>query len=182
VPPNYKIKQKIMAKYHDSILAGHLGRMKTLELISRNYYWINMTKEINQYIDSCLTCQANKPSRQQLPGYLQPLLVPGKPWDYVTLDIIIKLPKSHGFDSILVVVDWLTKMSHFILTNKEVTAKDVANLYIQDVFKLHGTLSTWTSDHGLQFASQVMRDIHSSLGIKTALSTAYHPQSNRQTE
>jgi hypothetical protein len=56
VPPNYKIKQKIMAKYHDSILAGHPGRLKILELISQNYYWINMTKEINQYVDSCLTC------------------------------------------------------------------------------------------------------------------------------
>jgi hypothetical protein len=96
--------------------------------------------------------------------------------------MIVKLPKSHRFDSILVVVDWLTKMSHFIPTNKEVTAKDVANLYMQNVFKLHSTLSTWTSDYGPQFASQVMKDIHSSLGIKTALSTAYHPQSNGQTE
>jgi hypothetical protein len=79
VPPNYKIKQKIMAKYHDSVLAGHPGRWKTLELISQNYYWVNMTKEINQYVDSCLTYQANKPSRQQLPGHLQPLPIPGKP-------------------------------------------------------------------------------------------------------
>ena len=94
-----------MAKYHDSVLAGHPGRWKTLELISQNYYWVNMTKEINQYVDSCLTCQANKPSRQQLPGHLQPLPVPGKPWDHVTSDMIVKLPKSQGFDSILVLVD-----------------------------------------------------------------------------
>jgi hypothetical protein len=64
-----------------------------------------MTKEINQYVDSYLICQANKPSRQQPPGYLQPLPVPSKPWDHVTSDIIVKLPKSQGFDSILVVVD-----------------------------------------------------------------------------
>jgi hypothetical protein len=73
-------------------------------------------------------------------------------------------------------------MAHFIPTNEEVTAKDIANLYVQNVFKLHGTPSTWTSDCGPQFASQVMKDIHFSLGIKTALSTAYHPQSDGQTE
>jgi hypothetical protein len=99
-----------------------------------------MTKEINQYVDSCLTYQANKPNRQQLPGYLQPLPVPSKPWDHVTSDVIIKLPKSQGFDSILVVVDWLTKMAHFIPTKEEITAKDVADLYVQNIFKLHGTL------------------------------------------
>ena len=128
-----------------------------------------MTKEINQYVDSCLTCQANKSSRQQLPGHLQPLPIPGKPWDHVTLDMIVKLPKSQGFDSILVVVDQLTKMAHFIPTKEEVTAKDVADLYVQHIFQIHGTPSTWTSDRGPQFASQVMKDINDSLGLKNAL-------------
>jgi hypothetical protein len=67
--------------------------------------------------------------------------------------MIVKLPKLQGFNSILVVVDQLTKMAHFIPTNEEITAKDIANLYVQNVFKLHGTPSTWTLDCGLQFAS-----------------------------
>ena len=74
--------------------------------------------------------------------------------------MVVKLPKSQGFDSILVVVDWLTKLAHFIPTKEEVTAKDVADLYVQHIFRLHGTPSTWTSDRGPQFASQVMKDIH----------------------
>ena len=90
VPPNKEIKEKILTKYHDSIVAGHPGRTKTLELVSRNYYWINMTKDVNQYVDSCLICQSNKPSWQPLPGLLQPLPIPGKPWEHVTADMIVK--------------------------------------------------------------------------------------------
>jgi hypothetical protein len=69
------------------------------------------------------------------------------------LDMIVKLPKLQGFDSILVVVDQLTKMAHFIPTKEEITAKDIADLYVQHIFCLHSTPSTWTSDQGPQFAS-----------------------------
>jgi hypothetical protein len=97
-------------------------------------------------------------------------------------DIIVKLPLSNEYDSILVVVDWLTKMTHLIPTNESITASGVAKLYLDNVFRLHGLPKEWTTDRGPQFASQVMREIHKSLGIKSSISTAYHPQTDGQTE
>jgi transposase InsO family protein len=96
--------------------------------------------------------------------------------------MIMKLPQSNGYDSILVVVDWFSKMSHLIPTNESITAVDIAKLYLDNIFRLHGLPKEWTTDWGPQFASQVMKEIHKLLGIKTSISTAYHPQSDSQTE
>jgi transposase InsO family protein len=96
--------------------------------------------------------------------------------------MIVKLPLSNGYNSILVVVDWFSKMAHFIPTNETVTAIGVAKLYLDNVFQLHRLPKEWTMDQGPQFASQVMKEIHKMLGIKTSISTTYHPQSNGQTE
>jgi transposase InsO family protein len=123
-----------------------------------------------------------KPSNLAPPGKLRPLELPDIPWAEVTTDFTTDLPLSNGFDSILVVVDRFSKEVEFIPCNKTTTALDTARLYLHNVWKNHGLPSSIVSDRGPQFASQVMRDLCKRLGIQPKLSTAFHPQTDGQTE
>ena len=99
---------KLSEKTHNSRLGGHVGIKKTLELISRNWYWPGMRTDVESYVRACDACQRNKPSNQTPYGLLQPLSIPGRRWSDVTSDMIVKLPvTSRGNDSILVFVDRL---------------------------------------------------------------------------
>ena len=111
-----------------------------------------------------------------------PNAVPEGLWQVITADLITGLPKSEGFDSIAVVVDCFTKQVHLSATNATLSAEGLADLYIQDVFKLHGLPKQAISDRGPQFAAKYMRRILETLGVKSSLSTAYHPQTDGQTE
>jgi hypothetical protein len=182
VPKDKQLRNDIIQQYHDLLAAGHPGRHKTLELVTRNYWWPGITKSVNKYISSCITCLKNKKSQSFPTGPLLPLPVPSCPWEHITADMIIKLPPSNGYDSILVIVNQFSKMSHLIPTNKSITSVGIAKLYLDNIFQLHGLSKEWTTDQGLQFASQVMKEIHKLLGIKTSISIAYHPQSNGQTK
>jgi len=115
-------------------------------------------------------------------GELHPLPIPENRWDTVSIDFISKLPESHGYDAIMVVVDLTGKRGHFIPTHTTATALGSARLYLQHVWKLHGLLLSVLSDCGPQFVSQFMRELYRLLGIKVAASTAYHPQTDSQTE
>ena len=103
-----------MKQYHDIPTAGHGGTAKTTELIQRKYYWPHMRDLIKQYIKNCDTCQRTKVVRHVPYGLLQLNEVPKKPWKSLSMDFITDLPTSEGYDAILVVIDRLTKMSHFI--------------------------------------------------------------------
>jgi len=115
-------------------------------------------------------------------GELHPLPIPENRWDTVSVDFISELPESHGYDAIMVVVDSTGKHGHLIPTHTTATALGSAQLYLQHVWKLHGLPLSVLSDHGPQFVSQFMRELYHLLGIKVAASTAYHPQTNGQTE
>ena len=123
VPNNNNVKLKLLEIHHDSITAGHFGRAKTAEFISRNFWWKGMTKFVNRYVANCQTCIRGKASRQAPQGPLMSLDIPNTPWKSISMDFIVKLPKSNGFDSIFVVVDRLTKMAHFIPCNESMSAK-----------------------------------------------------------
>ena len=107
--------------------------------------------------------------------------VPDKPWAHIMADFIVKLPLSRGYDSILVVCDQLTKMAYFIPTEKT-SAKGLAVLFRDHVWKLHGLPESIISDRGAQFVAGLMKELNGMLGIKTKLSMAFHPQTDRQTE
>ena len=111
-----------------------------------------------------------------------PNAVPEGPWQVITADLITGLPRSEGFDAIAVVVDHFTKQVHLSPTKGTLTAEGLADLYIRDVFKLHGIPQQVISDRGPQFAAKYMRRLLETLGIKSSLSTAYHPQTDGQTE
>jgi transposase InsO family protein len=143
---------------------------------------VGLSTFVKEYTNRCERCARMKPSNLAPPGKLRPLELPNIPWAEVTADFTTDLPLSNGFDSILVVVDRFSKEVEFIPCNKTTTALDTARLYLHNVWKNHGLPSSIVSDRGPQFASQVMRDLCKRLGIQPKLSTAFHPQTDGQTE
>ncbi len=182
VPANEGIKKEILGLYHDAMMAGHPGQAQTLELVSRGYYWPSMKSYVNRYVEECDPCQRNKPIRDRLKGALQPLPIPTGPWQSISYDYIPHLPLSKGYDAILVVVDRFTKMAHFIPAKTKDEAPDTAERFRQYVWKLHGLPLDTVSDRGAQFNSAFMRSLYERLGIKPKFSTAFHPQTDGQTE
>ena len=182
VPDDDEIKLKILRQCHDSPVAGHLGQAKTLDLITRDYHWPRARQYINEYVNSCDTCARNKAPRHRPHGTLHPLPIPTAPWESVSMDYIVELPESNGYDTILVCVDRFTKMAHFCPTTTRVTAEETASLYLRHVFKHHGLPTNVISDRGPQFTSRFAARLFELCQIKSNKSTAFHPQSDGQTE
>ena len=141
-----------------------------------------MNRFVAEYIKGYDQCQRSKAYSRQPQGKLQPNPIPSEPWTDISADFIVKLPKSSGYDAILVVVDRFTKMVHLVPTTEELSALGLAKLYRDHVWKIHGLPNSIISDRGPQFASQVMKELNTLLGIRTKLSTAFHPQTDGQTE
>ena len=182
VPADTEVKLRILEACHDGRTAGHLGREKTLELVSREYTWPGMRGFIEEYVRTCETCARNKTPRHRRHGQLQPLPIPGGPWRSVSMDFIVQLPLSDGYDAIYVCVDRFTKMAHFCPTNSTITAEGTAGLYLKHVFRSHGLPDDIVSDRGTQFVSKFTRRLLELLEVTGNRSTAYHPQSDGQTE
>ena len=115
-------------------------------------------------------------------GELHPLPIPEEWWKVVSVDFVVELPESNGYDAVMCVVESMTKRAHFISTHTTVSALGAARLSLHNVWKLHGLLSIVVSDHGGQFVAQFTRELYQLLGIKVATSTAYHLQTDGQTE
>jgi len=151
IPPNDALKTKIAKGCHDSKVAGHFGMEKTIEIITRDFYWKGLTKWINDYVRSCDECQHNKSPQHAQWGLLQPLETPYAAWNSISTDFITQLPESQGYTQIMVVVDRFTKMTHFIGLPTNATAKDVANVFLREVWKLHGLPTEIISDMDAKF-------------------------------
>ncbi|SGY80360.1 BQ5605_C008g05368 [Microbotryum silenes-dioicae] len=182
IPNAEPLKVKLLAQAHDSLLSGHPGQVKTFELLDRNYTWPGMRQFVNNYVKTCDSCQRNKPTHHRKHGHLQPLPIPSKPWSSLSMDHIADLPPSSGFDCVLVVVDRLTKEAHFIPTHKTDSSRDLARTFLTHVFKLHGLPTDIVSDRGATFTSNWWSEFLAMLKIKPNLSTAFHPESDGQTE
>jgi hypothetical protein len=182
VPNNDNIKLKILQSHHDSVTAGHPGQAKTLELVTRDYSWPNVRRFVNEYTRSCDTCSRTKVPKHKPHGRLHPLPIPPKAWSSVSMDFIVELPESDGFNAVYVCVDRFTKMAHFIPTTTNVSAEETARLYLRHVFKHHGLPLDIVSDRGTQFTSRFFTSLLELCDVKSNKSTAYHPQSDGQTE
>nr|XP_031857102.1 uncharacterized protein CI109_007532 [Kwoniella shandongensis]KAA5524173.1 hypothetical protein CI109_007532 [Kwoniella shandongensis] len=182
IPDNGNCRAKVINAHHDSILAGHPGVSKTHDLIQREYCWLGLRRDVELYIKGCAICQRNKPVRQKPHGLLQSLEVPNLPWSAISMDFVEELPKSKGYNSILVVVDRLTKWAVFIPTTTKLTALGCVDLIVDNIITQHGLPSSIVSDRGSKFTSRVWDGVCKSLGIKASLSTAWHPQTDGQTE
>ena len=175
-------QMEIMETRHRNLAAGHFGQHRTLEAISRDFNWPTMRKDVKEFVEACITCQKIKHSRQQTFGKLMPLPVATGPWKSLSMDFIVKLPKSKGYDSILVVVDRFSKMCHLIPCQERIDASHTADLFLKNVVKLHGLPIDIVSDRGPQFVSKFWASMCEQMEISRKLSTAAHPQTDGQTE
>ncbi|KAF8750040.1 hypothetical protein RHS01_09707 [Rhizoctonia solani] len=156
VPDSEALKERLLKEFHDSPLAGHPGQQRTLELLSRNYWWPGMKSSAKEWVECCPTCQIN--CRAHAPVIaLKPLEVPPFPFHTISYNFITGFPKSQGHDAILVVIDSFSKFGHFIPTSKKVTAKGLADLFITHVWKLHGLPVKTISDRGTTFTGKFLR-------------------------
>ena len=142
-----------------------------------------MAKDAENYVLSCDLCQRNKSQSGKPHGRLQPLPIPDLPWESVSMDFVVALPKTEGgYDAVLVLVDRLTKMAHLAPTTSSCTAEQTAQLFFDNVVRLHGVPKNVVSDRGTQFASKFWAALATLVGMRVNLSTAYHPQTDGQTE
>ncbi|KAK1618755.1 hypothetical protein QYE76_024272 [Lolium multiflorum] len=168
---------------HDTLYSIHPGGTKMYQDLKEQFWWHGMKREIGSYIAKCDICQRVKAEHQRPAGLLQPLQIPEWKWDSVGMDFITGLPKSSkGNDSIWVVVDRLTKVAHFIPVKTTYQGPKLAELYISRIVTLHGTPKSIVSDRGSQFTSRFWQKVHEGLGTRLNFSTAYHPQTDGQTE
>ncbi|KAJ9511709.1 hypothetical protein QJQ45_018011 [Haematococcus lacustris] len=164
--------------------AGHLGMTKTLEQVTRWFTWPGVSENVKSYVRSWDSCQVNKSSAKKPAGLLQPRPIPERPWDSVSMDLIVKLPASgpNKYDSILVFVDRLTKMVHLVKTWESMSATQYAKLFLEHVFRLHGMPRSVVSDRGPQFHNKFWAEVTKLLQVQVNLSSAYHPETDGQTE
>ncbi|GJP39222.1 hypothetical protein CLOM_g23615, partial [Closterium sp. NIES-68] len=171
------------AEAHDSNFSGQYGIDKTVNLLSRNYYWPDLPTNVQLYVTSCDTCQRMKSSRLRPTGLLQPLEPPSRTWQQVTMDFVTGLPAGpSGNDAILVVIVRLTKMAHFAACKTTITAEQTAKLFLTNIVRLRGVSSAIISDRYSRFTSNFWTKTWQHYGTRLHLSTAYHPQSDGQTE
>jgi len=163
-------------------VVGHLRRWKTLELVSRNYWWSQMSRYIRQYVSTCDLCLRTKLIRQAPVGELHPLQIPDSQWDMLSVDFVVELPLSSGHNAVMTVVDSVSKRAYFIPMHMTVTVEGAARLFLHQVWKLHGLLKCIISDCGPQFIAHFTKELYRLLGIKLVSSTAWHPQTDRQME
>lgn len=187
VPQNRHLRLRILQEYHDSPSAGHPGYHKTLNAVAQHYWWPHMTRSVRSFVSSCATCQRIKPSSRRSPGLLQPHAIPERPWSHISTDLITDLPPSlcHDsltYDSIITFVCMLTKQALFIRANKTVTAKQLANIFIDHVYSKKGLPQVIVSDRDPRFTSDFWSSLFSSLHTTLNLSTSHHPQTDGQTE
>jgi transposase InsO family protein len=175
----------VIQEVHCSREVGHAGHARTIEAVQRSYRAPGLSAATRRYIANCHSCRRAKPSTQKPAGLLMPLPVPERPWADIAMDFVVGLPENGGCNSILMVVDRLSKERHYIPCSTEdggTTVEKTAEMLYTHVWRLHGLPSTIVSDRGPQFASRVWKELCRLLGIKVKLSTAYHPQTDGQSE
>src|SRR6185436_16768979 len=183
IPNNKELRTKLLQEYHDSAISGHLGVEKTTDALMKYYYWPRMNKIVYKYVTSCDECQRNKGRTHQPFGLLQPLTTPTRRWEQVTMDFIVQLPltkKKH--DAIIVFVDRLTKRAYFQPLTTTATAPEVAFIFFNTIFRYHGLPKTIISDRDAKFTSKFWKALFKHLDTRLAMSTAFHPQTDGQTE
>ncbi|GKE37349.1 ty3-gypsy retrotransposon protein, partial [Tanacetum coccineum] len=176
------LRTTIIKHFHADAIGGHSGTNVTGHKIGTLFYWKGMHKGVKKFIRECDVCQKQKPDLCAYPGLLQPLPIPERVWSEISMDFIVGLPKSQGKSVIFVVVDRLSKYAHFMALSHPYTASSVAQVFLDTVYKLHGLPSSIVSDRDAIFLSNFWKSLFKLLKVELKMSTAYHPQTDGQTE
>lgn len=171
-----------MRALHDNAVGGHSGFPTTYSRIKKLLAWLGMKGHIKTHVQTCQVCQQAKPDRSPYPGLLHPLPVAKRCWDLVSLDFVEGLPTSGRANCILVMIDTFSKYAHFLPVSHPYTAQQIAQLYIDQIYRLHGMPEALILDRDAVFTSKVWQIIFSLQDIELKMSLAHHPQTNGQTE
>lgn len=182
VGANAGLRTKLIHAMHSSAVGGHSGIHATYQRIKRSFYWPGLKQDVENLVKQCETCQRAKHELLPPAGKLQPLPIPKGPWQDLSMDFIEGLPCSDSFNCILVIVDRFTKYSHFVPLKHPFTAQTVAIKFLDTVVKLHGPPLSIVSDRDKVFTSHFWQDLFKLMNTELNMSTAYHPQSDGQTE
>jgi hypothetical protein len=173
----------IISTFHDNkFFNAHSGYEKTYGAIARNFYWPKMTKDIKDYVFRCDICQKIKHRRHLPYGQLQPIPIPEAPFQCVTMDLIGELPESNGFNMIYVIICKLTKYAILIPFKSTYGEKQTAKLFVDNIVCHFGLPLQIISDRDTRWRNDFWREVCSIMGTKRALTTAYHPQADGQSE
>jgi hypothetical protein len=183
VPDIKSIQELILKEAHETTYSMHPGSEKMYQDLKKIFWWYGMKREIAEYVAVCESCQRIKVEHQRPAGLLQPLQIPQWKWDEIGMDFIVGLPQTRtGYDSIWVVVDYLTNAAHFIPVKTTYNSVVLAELYMAQIVCLHGIPKKIVSDRGTQFTSHFWQQLHEALGTHLKFSSTYHPQTDGQTE
>lgn len=182
IDSNSALQTRLITAFHSSPIGGHSGVNATYHRLKQNFTWKGMRSHIDSYIKQCAICQHTKHSHQHPTGLLQPLPIPAGVWTDLSMDFIEGLPKSDGYSVILVVVDRLTKFAHFLPVKHPYSAITIATLFMDNVVKLHGLPQSIVTDRDTVFVSAFWKELFKLYKVQLNFSTAYHPQTDGQTE
>jgi transposase InsO family protein len=177
-----KLKSIVLFELHATPTVGHSGFTKTYDRVKRSFFWDGMKQDICKFVVECEVCQCNKGETVKSPGTLQPLLIPLAIWKDISMDFITGLPKLGNKPVIMVVVDCLSKYANFCTLPHPFTTSTVAQIFMDQVFKLHGMPHSIVSDRDPTFTSNFWQELFTLQNTQLHLSSAYHPQTDGQTE
>ncbi|GAU10603.1 hypothetical protein TSUD_418240, partial [Trifolium subterraneum] len=183
VPKDADLKRLILEEAHKSGFSIHPGSTKMYHDLKKNYWWPNMKTEIAEFVSRCIVCQQVKIEHQKPAGPLQPLEIPEWKWEHITMDFATGLPcNQKGEDSIWVIMDRLTKSAHFIAVKSTYKASRYAEIFLEEIVKLHGVPLSIVSDRDPTFTSHFWRAFQKAMGTRIRMSTSNHPQTDGQSE
>lgn len=182
IAENSALRTKLIAAMHSSAIGGHSGTVATYQRIKRSFYWKGLKQDVEDFVKECSVCQQAKHELIHPAGLLQPLPVPAGVWQDLTMDFIEGLPKSEGFDTILVLVDRFSKYAHLIALTHPFSASKEAKVFLDCVVRLHGFPKSIVSDRDRIFTSTFWKELFRLSHTTLLHSSAYHPQTNGQSE
>lgn len=182
IPSCVTLWTKLLHEAHNTKIGGLSSVLRTFKQLAQKFYWPKMHQFVQAYIKHCEACQKMKSETLYPAGLLHPLPIPSQVWDDITLDFVEGLPTSHDKDTILVVVDRLSKFVHFLTLSHPFTTKSVAEKFMEGVIKLHGLPKSIISDRDPIFISRFWQEFFQMSGSQLKLSFTYHPQTDGQTE
>ena len=183
VPDVGELKKEIMEEAYSSAYAMHPGSTKMYHTLREHYWWRGMKKDVAEFVYRCLICQQVKVEHQRPAGLLQSLPISQWKWEKITMDFLVGLPRCQsGYDEIWVLVDRMTKSAHFLPIKNSDSVEKLAELYVKEIVRLHGTPISIVSDRDPRFTSRFWPNLQRALGTRLHFSTTFHPQTNGQSE
>jgi len=183
ISENSELKKVILREFHVKPYLGHPGYQKTLTTMKKFYYWMNLKRDVAEFVVRCFDYQRVKVKCKHPGGLVKPIAIPEWKWEVISMDFItclLKIVREH--ESIMVILDKLTNVAHFILVKSTFSPSDLGQVFIRDVVRFHGVPKKIMSDRDMKFTSKFWKELFSSLYTKLAFITTYHLQTDGQIE